>query len=62
MFLNCYSKKGDKVLSLKVLSTLAELDLENEELYKTISYLLKQRGNYEKRIVDYSKDFRMETI
>ncbi|MCP2028850.1 tetratricopeptide (TPR) repeat protein [Flavobacterium sp. HSC-32F16] len=43
-------KKGDKVLSLKVLSTLAELDLENEELYKTISYLLKQRGNYDKEL------------
>jgi len=43
-------KKGDKVLSLKVLSTLAELDLENEELYKTIHYLLKQRGNYEKEL------------
>jgi len=43
-------KKGDKALSLKVLSTLAELDLENEELYKTIYYLLKQRGNYEKEL------------
>jgi tetratricopeptide (TPR) repeat protein len=43
-------RKGDKILSLKVLSTLAELDLENEELYKTISYLLKQRGNYEKEL------------
>ncbi|MCE3074531.1 VIT domain-containing protein [Chryseobacterium gwangjuense] len=43
-------KKGDKVLSLRVLSTLAELDLENEELYKTIYYLLKQRGHYEKEL------------
>ncbi len=43
-------KKGDKALSLRVLSTLAELDLENEELYKTIHYLLKQRGNYEKEL------------
>lgn len=43
-------KKGDKVLALKVLSTLAELDLENEELYKTISYLLKQRGHYDKEL------------
>lgn len=43
-------KKGDKALSLKVLSTLAELDLENEELYKTIYYLLKQRGYYEKEL------------
>ncbi|WP_144281586.1 VIT domain-containing protein [Chryseobacterium echinoideorum] len=43
-------KKGDKVLALKVLSTLAELDLENEELYKTISYLLKQRGDYDKEL------------
>ncbi|WP_312344416.1 VIT domain-containing protein [Chryseobacterium binzhouense] len=43
-------KKGDKTLSLKVLSTLAELDLENEELYKTIYYLLKQRGHYYKEL------------
>lgn len=43
-------KKGDKALSLKVLSTLAELDLENEELYKTIYYLLKQRGHYDKEL------------
>lgn len=43
-------KKGDKALSLKVLSTLAELDLENEELYKTIYYLLKQRGYYDKEL------------
>jgi len=43
-------KKGDKALSLKVLSTLADLDLENEELYKTIYYLLKQRGYYEKEL------------
>ncbi|KQS92478.1 VIT domain-containing protein [Chryseobacterium sp. Leaf394] len=43
-------KKGDKVLALKVLSTLAELDLENEELYKIISYLLKQRGHYDKEL------------
>ncbi|BEV03205.1 VIT domain-containing protein [Chryseobacterium gambrini] len=43
-------KKGDKALSLKVLSTLADLDLENEELYKTISYLLKQRGHYDKEL------------
>lgn len=43
-------RKGDKALSLKVLSTLAELDLENEELYKTIYYLLKQRGYYDKEL------------
>lgn len=43
-------RKGDKNLSLKVLSTLAELDLENEELYKTIYYLLKQRGHYDKEL------------
>lgn len=43
-------KKGNKELSLKVLSTLAELDLENEELYKAIYYLLKQRGHYDKEL------------
>jgi len=42
--------KNDKKLSLKVLSTLAELDIENEELYKTIFYLLKQRGYYQKEL------------
>lgn len=42
--------KKNKLLSLKVLSTLAELDIENEELYKTIYYLLKQRGFYEKEL------------
>ena len=42
--------KKDKNRSLKVLSTLAELDIENEELYKTIYYLLKQRGYVEKQL------------
>lgn len=38
----------DKALALKVLSTLADLDLENEELYKTLHYVLKERGEYDK--------------
>ena len=41
-----YSK--DKALALKVLSSLADLDLENEELFKTLHYVLKQRNEFTK--------------
>lgn len=41
-----YSK--DKNLSMKVLSTLADLDLENEELFKTLHYVLQERGEKQK--------------
>ncbi|WP_407482594.1 VIT domain-containing protein [Elizabethkingia meningoseptica] len=41
-------KNGNKDLGLKVLSAIADLDLENEELFKTLVYQLKQTGHFEK--------------
>lgn len=40
----------DKNLAMRVLSSLADLDLENEELFKTIYYVLKQRGENAKQL------------
>jgi tetratricopeptide (TPR) repeat protein len=42
--------KNEKELGLKVLSTLTDFDLENEELYKTVAGLLKQQGFYKKEL------------
>lgn len=43
-------KKNDKILGLKVLSTIADLELENEELYKLLAYKLKQAEVYDKEL------------
>lgn len=37
-------------LGLKVLSSIADLDLENEEIYKLLAYKLKQAGNHDKQL------------
>ncbi len=44
-----FSKKENR-LGMKVLSSIADLDLENEELYKLLAYRLKQSGNNEKQL------------
>jgi len=44
-----YSKK-DSVRALTILSNIADLDLENADLYKTLAYKLKQTGNYTEEI------------
>lgn len=43
-------KNNDKKLGLKVLSAIADLDLENEELYKLLAYKLKQAEVYDKEL------------
>lgn len=43
-------KMNDKRLGLKVLSSIADLDIENEELYKLLAYRLKQADIYEKEL------------
>lgn len=43
-------KNNNKVLGIKVLSTIADLDLENEELYKLLAYKLKQAEVYDKEL------------
>ena len=44
-----YSKK-DSVRALTILSNIADLDLENADLYKTLAYKLKQTGNYKEEL------------
>jgi len=43
-------KNNDKKLGLKVLSSIADLDIENEELYKLLAYRLKQAEVFEKEL------------
>ncbi|WP_312392714.1 VIT domain-containing protein [Chryseobacterium sp.] len=43
-------KQNDKILGLKVLSSIADLDLENEELYKLLAYKLKQAEVFDKEL------------
>jgi len=44
-----YEKKQQET-GLLVLSCLAELELENAELFKTLAYKLKERGHYESEL------------
>ncbi|WP_415325590.1 VIT domain-containing protein [Chryseobacterium sp. MMS23-Vi53] len=48
-------KNNDKKSGLKVLSSIADLDLENEELYKLLAYKLKQAGVYNKELLAAQK-------
>lgn len=41
-------RAGQKDLALKVLSSVADLDLENEEVYKLLGYKLKEMNQYAK--------------
>ena len=43
---NWFYQHKDSVRALTVLSNIADLDLENADLYKTLAYTLKQTGNY----------------
>lgn len=43
-------KNNDKKTGLKVLSSIADLDIENEELYKLLAYKLKKTGTYDKEL------------
>jgi Ca-activated chloride channel family protein len=44
-------RNNDKKAGLKVLSSIADLDIENEELYKLLAYRLKQAGAYDKELL-----------
>jgi len=47
---NWFYQQKDSVRALTILSSIADLDLENADLYKTLSYKLKQTGNYDSEI------------
>ncbi len=48
-------KNNDRKAGLKVLSSVADLDLENEELYKLLAYRLKQAEAYDKELLATQK-------
>lgn len=47
---NFFFKRGDKQTALLILSTMADLQIENADLYKTISYKLREWGNVDKAL------------
>ena len=47
---NWFYQQKDSVRALTILSSIADLDLENADLYKTLAYKLKQTGNYDSEI------------
>ena len=49
-----FEKKSPK-LALRVLSSIADLDLENEELYKLLAYKLKEAKFYDKELWVFGK-------
>lgn len=44
---NFFFKRGNKQKALLILSSLADLQIENADLYKTISYKLREWGDYD---------------
>jgi Uncharacterized protein conserved in bacteria len=44
---NFFFKRGNKQKALLILSALADLQIENADLYKTISYKLREWGDYD---------------
>ena len=47
---NWFYQQKDSVRALTILSSIADLDLENADLYKTLAYKLKQTSNYDSEI------------
>ncbi|TDG37391.1 DUF2135 domain-containing protein [Pedobacter changchengzhani] len=47
---NWFYQQKDSVKALTILSNIADLDLENTDLFKTLAYKLKQTGNYKAEI------------
>ncbi|MGN7987361.1 VIT domain-containing protein [Pedobacter sp. 22226] len=47
---NWFYQQKDSVRALTILSNIADLDLENADLYKTLAYKLKQTGNFKEEI------------
>ena len=50
-----FIKTGNKEIGLRILSNLAELDLESYELYKMLGYKLKQLNDFEGELFVFKK-------
>lgn len=47
---NWFYQQADSTRALTILSNIADLDLENADLYKVMAYKLKQTGNYKQAL------------
>jgi len=52
---NFFFKKGDRQKALLILSALADLQIENADLYKTISYKLREWGDVDNALYTTAK-------
>jgi TonB-dependent SusC/RagA subfamily outer membrane receptor len=50
-----FIKTGNQELGIRILSNLAELDMENYELYKMLGYKLKQLGDFDGEVFAFKK-------
>lgn len=50
-----FYQQNDSAAGLRILSNLAELDLENHELYKLLGFKLRETGNYKEAVYVYKK-------
>lgn len=52
---NFFIKKGDRATGIKILSGIADLGIEDHELFKTLGYQLKALGMYDEEINVFKK-------
>lgn len=50
-----FIKTGNKELGTRILTNLAELDLDSYELYKMLGYRFKQLGDFEDEVIAFKK-------
>ncbi len=52
---NFFFREQDTLTGLQILTNMAEIDLENHELYKLLGYKLREAGAYEEAITVFRK-------
>lgn len=59
---NFFYKRGNKQKALLILSALADLQIENADLYKTISYKLREWGDYDNALFITAKVLKWRSM
>ncbi len=57
-----FMRTGNKEIGLRILSNLAELDLESYELYKMLGYKLKQLGDFKGELFAFKKVMELRPL
>jgi lipoprotein NlpI len=52
---NFFLRERDTLTGLQILTNMAEIDLENHELYKLLGYKLREAGAYEEALIVFKK-------